>query len=110
MNKLQSVKFDKFFSNQSQTLKEVASAISKLNGALPAAIEHQAYAIKNTDNNMDDSIKDSISRRVTELETQFINVAGMIKDIGATKNGMMSVDELIAKYNVNLVQYSNDLE
>ena len=110
MNKLQSVKFDKFFINQAQTMKVIADAISKLNAHIPAAIEHQAYVLKNTDENMDESIKESISKRVTELEAQFIAVVLMINDLSATKKSEMTVDELIAKYKINLIKYSDDLE
>ena len=110
MNKLQAVKFDKFFVNQAQTMKVIADAISKLNANVPDAIEHQAYVLKNTDENMDESIKESISKRVTELEAQFIEVVLMINDISATKKSEMTVDELMAKYKVDFVKYSNDLE
>lgn len=110
MNKLQGKKFDKFFVNQEQTMKEIAQAISKLHAHVPAAIKHQAYALSNVDDNMDDSIKDSISRRVTALGAQFVEVVEMINDIVAVKDSLMTVDQLIAEYDVNLVTYSNDLE
>jgi hypothetical protein len=110
MNKLQAVKFDKFFVNQAQTMKVVADAVSKLNAAIPAAIKHQAYVLKNLDDNMDESIKESMSKRVEELEGQFMQVVSMVGDIAATRAKGMTADELIAKYNVDLVQYSNDLE
>ena len=59
---------------------------------------------------MDESIKESMSKRVAELEGQFMQVVSMVGDIAATRAKGMTADELIAKYNVDLVQYSNDLE
>ena len=51
-----------------------------------------------------------MSKRVAELEGQFMQVVSMVGDIAATRAEGMTADELIAKYNVDLVQYSNDLE
>jgi hypothetical protein len=110
MNKLQYVKFDKFFINQNQTMQAIASAISKLNANLPSAIAHQAYVLTNVDDNMDESIKMSISKRVDELEVQFMKVVEMITDISSTKASTMTVEELMSKYSVSMEQYSNDLE
>ena len=95
--------------NQKQTLSNIARQISQLNNDLSAAIDYQAYARKNPDLIVDDGLLAIINLGVDQLLAQYDEVDAKRIDILAVKNGTMTVDELIAKYNVDLNKYSVEL-
>lgn len=109
MNSTQQIKLTQYMKNQKETLSSIARSIASLNNDLAAAINHQAYARKNPDATVDAELLVLINIGVDELLTQYEQVDAKRLDILAVKNNNMTVDELIAKYNVNLETYSNQL-
>ena len=109
MNSLQQIKLTQYMTNQKATSASVARAIASLNNDLASAIEHQAYARKNPDGTVDPELLALMGAGVDALMSQFATVAEKQGDLLAVKEGTMSVDELIAKYGIDLTEYSNGL-
>ena len=109
MNSVQQIKLTQFNANQKDTSKNIARSVSSMNNDISAAIEHQAYARKNPDDNVDSGLLDLMGLSVDQLIIQFAEVAAKRDDLIAVKDGSMTVDDLIAKYNIDLVKYSSDL-
>ena len=109
MNSIQQLKLAQFSANQKQTVSSIARSIAQLNNDLAAAVEHQAYARKNPDNIIDDGFLALMGHGVDQLLAQFAQTAGKRDDLLAVKSGAMSVDDLIAKYNINVADYSDRL-
>lgn len=109
MNDLQAHKQTKYMINQKSTSSSVGRSIASLNNDLSAALEHQAYARKNPDTNVDASLLAAINIGVDQLLSQYAEVDAKRLDLLAVKGGAMTVDELIAKYNIDLTKYSNEL-
>lgn len=109
MNDLQGHQQTQFLINQKATSSSVAASISRLNNDLSAVLEHQAYARKNPDSNVDSSLLSAINIGVDQLLLQYSEVDAKRVDLIAVKNGTITVDELITKYNIDLVAYSNAL-
>ena len=95
--------------NQKSTSASVARSIASLNNDLAAAIQHQAYARKNPDLVVDEGLLTVMGLGVDALLAQFAEVAEKQNDLLAVKDGSMTVDELIVKYNMDLAAYSNRL-
>lgn len=109
MNTLQTLKLNKFDTNQKQTASSIASSIASLNNTMAAALEHQAYARKNPDSVVDADYLEFMGLSVDSLMAQFADVAQKQQDLLAVKDGAMSVDDMISKWNIDLVAYSNNL-
>ena len=109
MNSLQQIKLTQYMSNQKETVSNIARSISSLNKYLAAALELQAYARKNPDLIIDEELLNIIGFGVDELLAQYAEVDAKRIDLLAVKNNTMTVDELIAKYNIDLATYSNKL-
>jgi len=109
MNSLQQIKLTSYMTNQKATSKSVARSIASLNNDLAAALEHQAYARKNPDLVVDADLLAVIGLGVDELLAQYSEVDEKRIDLLNVKAGTMTVDELIAKYSINLTAYSNAL-
>ena len=109
MNSLQQIKLTQYMASQKATSSSVARSIASLNNDLAAAIQHQAYARKNPDLVVDEGLLTVMGLGVDALMTQFAEVAGKQSDLLAVKDGSMTVDVLISKYNLDLEAYSNGL-
>jgi len=109
MNSLQQLKLSSYMKNQKTTASSVARSISSLNSDLAAAIQHQIYARKNPDGNIDAEMVAALGVGVDQLMSQFAEVEAKQKDLLATKSGNMAVDDLHIKYPFDLAKYSNDL-
>ena len=109
MNSLQQIKLTQYMTNQKATSSVVARSISSLNNDLAAALEHQAYARKNPDANVDAELLSLMGLGVDELLAQYAQADEKRIDLLNVKDGTMTVDELIAKHNIDLVAYSNGL-
>jgi len=109
MDSVQAIKLTQFNTNQKATAASVARSISSLNNDLAAAIEHQAYARSNPDLNVDATMLTLMGAGVDGLLAQFAEVADKRDDLLAVKNGAMSVEDLIAKHNIDLAKYSASL-
>ena len=102
----QTIKLMNFNANQKATVQVIARAVSQLNAAMFQAIEHQAYARKNPDNVIDDELLAGMGSLVDDLMSKMAEVEAKRVDIAAVKAETMTVDESIAKYSINLVNYS----
>ena len=109
MNDLQRHKQTQYLINQKSTSSSIGGSISKLNNDLAAALEHQAYARKNPDENIDSSLLGAINIGVDQLLAQYAEVDEKRTDLLAVKDNTMTVDELITKYGIDLTKYSNSL-
>jgi hypothetical protein len=109
MNSLQQIKLTQYMTNQKQTSANIARSVSSLNNDLSAALEHQAYVRKNPDSNVDADLLVIIGLGVDQLLAQYDEADLKRIDLLAVKDGSMTVDDLIAKYNIDLIAYSNAL-
>ena len=109
MDSTQQHKLTQYMTNQKATSSSVARSISSLNNDLAAALRHQAYARKNPDTNVDAGLLAIIGLGVDRLLAQYSEVDEKRIDLLAVKSGTMTVDELIAKYSIDLSAYSNAL-
>ena len=109
MNSLQQIKLTTYMANQKATTKTIARSVSSLNHDLGAALEHQAYARKNPDGVVDADLLVIMGLGVDQLLAQYAVVDAKRLDLLAVKDGSMTVDDLIAKYNIDLTKYSNEL-
>ena len=109
MNSTQQLKLTQYNTNQKATASTIGRSISSLNNDLASALGHQAYARKNPDGVIDAELLAIINIGVDQLLAQYDEVDQKRLDLIAVKDGTMTVDELIAKYNIDLVKYSNDL-
>jgi hypothetical protein len=109
MNSIQQVKLTQYMTNQKQTSSNIARAISQLNNDLSAALQHQAYARKNPDLVVDSDLLAVLGLGVDQLLLQYDQINQKRIDLLAVKDDTMTVDELIAKYNIDITKYSNDL-
>lgn len=95
--------------NQKATAANVSRSIASLNNDLAAALEHQAYAHKNPDSNVDPELLEMMGYSFSELLAQYAEVDSKRIDLLNVKAGTMTADELVAKYNIDLAAYSNSL-
>lgn len=95
--------------NQKNTSSSIARSVSSLNNDLSAALEHQAYARSNPDGIIDAELLTIIGYGVDELLAQYAVVDEKRLDLLNVKSGAMTVEDLIAKYNIDLTAYSNGL-
>ena len=109
MNSLQQIKLTQYMKNQKETTSSISRSVSLLNNDLSAALEHQAYARKNPDAVIDAGLLVVIGLGIDELLAQYDEADLKRIDLLAVKSGSMTVDDLIAKYNIDLVAYSNAL-
>lgn len=109
MNSLQQLKLINFNTNQKATAKSIARSVSQLNNDLAAALSHQAYALLDPDLIIDESILDVMLGDLTELIAQFTEASNKAQDLIAVRNKAMTPEDVVAKYGIDLVSYSNDL-
>ncbi|MFT6586098.1 MAG: hypothetical protein ACJAUY_000679 [Cognaticolwellia sp.] len=109
MNSIQQLKLSNFAKNTSETRKQVAGSIAKLNADLSAAIGHQVYARKNPDSNVDTGLLEHVGAGFEEQIPYFYEIKEKIDDLIAVKNGAMTVDEIATKYGKDALNYSADL-
>ena len=109
MNSTQQIKLTQYMKNQKETSSSVARSISSLNNDLAAALEHQAYARKNPDSVVDAELLAILGLGVDQLLAQYTEVDEKRIDLLNVKAGTMTADELVTKYNIDLVNYSNSL-
>ena len=109
MSSIKQIKLTQYMTNQKATTSNIARSISSLNNDISAGLEHQAYARKNPDDVIDTELLEIIDIGVDQLLAQYEEVNLKRLDLIAVKDGAMGVDELIVKYNIDLVAYSNGL-
>ena len=109
MNSIQQIKLTQYMKNQKETSASIARSIASLNNDLTAALQHQAYARKDPDLVVDSGLLNVIGYSVDELLSQYAEVDQKRLDLLAVKANTMAVDDLIAKYNIDITSYSNGL-
>ena len=109
MNTLQTLKLGKFDTNQKATVASIAQSISKLNNDLGAALNHQAYVLKNPDENIDANYIEIMDASMFELISAFDEIEEKKQDLIPVSMGGLSADDLIIKYNIDLTNYSDGL-
>ena len=109
MNTLQTLKLNKFDTNQKTTVDLIGQSIAKLNNDLGAALKHQAYVLKNPDENLDASYIETMDAAMFELISKFAKIEEKKQDLLPISMGGLSADDLITKYAINLTNYSDSL-
>tara|TARA_R110002020_G_C16284473_1_gene772019 strand:+ start:146 stop:478 length:333 start_codon:yes stop_codon:yes gene_type:complete len=109
MDSVQQLKLTQFNTNQKQTGSSIGRSIASLNNDIAAAIEHQAYARVNPDGVVDAGLLSVMGYSVDQLMAQFAEVAEKQTDLLAVKDGTMTPEALVTKYNIDLSSYSNSL-
>lgn len=102
-------KFNTLNEFRKATSKGVSRAISELNGHASAAIKQSAYMHTNPDDNGSDELVPIIQAEFDLLVTAFAEVQSKLSDLIAVRSGTMTSGELLAKYNVNLDEFSAEL-
>lgn len=102
-------KFDKAKDDIDSTERTATNAISQLNAAANAMLNQQAYLRKDPDANNAGELLPVVQPGFEAGAAAFNEVAGKLADMQAVHAGTMTVDELIAKYDINLTSYSATL-
>ena len=109
MSDLNSLKLQKLNSERKKTQRDVSNHISHLNNAADAAMRQQAYMHKNPDANGADQLIAVIHPEFLEAAAAFNEVAAKLQDMQLVSAGQMTIDDFIAKYAINLEEFSNEL-
>jgi hypothetical protein len=103
-------KFRTFNSERKATLKAVSTDVSSLNKELLIGIKQQAYMRSNPDNNGVDELLPIVSGDIDAISTALSRANIVANDLMQVKDGMMTVEQLLAKYPaINLDEYSSEL-
>ncbi|AJP43414.1 hypothetical protein EP12_06665 [Alteromonas australica] len=106
---LEYLKFTNLNSERKRTQRNVATAISNLNAAADSALKQQAYMRVNPDNNGADELIVITKPDFDACASAFNEVAAKLIDMQAVQAGTMTIDECIAKYGIDLTEYSKEL-
>lgn len=103
------IKASNFNNERKATMRDVANYISKLNVGAITALKQQAYVRKNPDDNGVDKFKDILAVDIGNIATSLAEVNDKLADLMKVKSDVMTVDELISKYSIDLAGYSSEL-
>lgn len=103
------IKASNFNDDRKATMRDVASSLSKLNVLANKALKQQAYVRKNPDDNGVDEFKTVLSADIDSISASLSEVNEKLSDLMKVKSDEMTVDELIAKYSIDLAGYSLEL-
>ena len=106
---LEHLKFTNLNSERKSTQRSVATAISNLNAAADSALKQQAYMRVNPDNNGANELIPICQGDFDSCSAAFNEVAAKLMDMQAVQAGTMTVEDCIAKYGIDLTEYSNEL-
>ena len=84
-------------------------SLSKLNVLANKALKQQAYVRKNPDDNGVDEFKAVLSADIDSIAASLAEVNDKLADLMKVKSDVMTVDELISKYSIDLAGYSSEL-
>ena len=103
------IKASNFNVDRKATMRDISSAISKLNTQADKALKQQAYVRVNPDNNGVDEFKDILAGDIDGIATSLSEVNAKLADLMAVKAEVITIEELIAKYSIDLDGYSSEL-
>ncbi len=103
MSKL--INFNKDFK---YVLQSINGATSSLTGKLPAAIKQQCWI--HTNGNVSAEDITAMQPAFNAAITNFYSLLPMVEDMVSTQKGDITIEELIAKYSVDVAQYDSELE
>lgn len=109
MNSIQAIKLTHYITNYKASGVAAARSIAELNNTLGGALTYQAYARKDPDGIIDEDLLALMSYSLDQLLAQYDEVDAKRADLLAVRSGDMTVDELIAKYQIDLTTFSNEL-
>jgi hypothetical protein len=89
-------------------LQSINGAVSSLQGKLPAAIKQQCWIHSNGNVSADDIAE--IQPAFNAAITDFYSLMPMVEDMVATQAGELTIEDLAAKYSVDVAQYDSELE
>lgn len=109
MSEINTLKLQNLNSERKKTQRSVSNAISQLNTAADTAMRQQAYMKKNPDNNGADQLIAVVHPDFLAAASAFNLVAQKLQDMQLVSSGDLSVDDFMAKYNIDLTEFSNGL-
>lgn len=109
MSEINTLKLQNLNEARKRTQRDVSNFISQLQSAADTAMHQQAYMHKNPDANGADQLIPIVHPAFLEIAAEFNKAAAKLSDMQKLSSGEITVDELIAKYNMNLGEFSNGL-
>lgn len=109
MSDLNTLKLSNLNELRKQTEREVSRAISQLNAATGSAMRQQAYMHKNPDTNGADQLIPVATPNFNASAAEFNAIAEKLTDMQKVQAGTLTVDDFIAKYSIDLTEFSNGL-
>ena len=102
-------KFNTINQRRKDTTKGVSRAVSELNKHTTDALKQQAYIRTNPDDNGADELIPIVQVDFDALVIALAEVQGKLNDLTAVRNGALSVEDSVTKYNINLDEFSDEL-
>jgi len=102
-------KFSNLNKARKSTHKQVVSNLSQLMAFSMNAIKQQCYMRENPDDNGADELIAVVTPDFIEASEMFNDVKERLEDLQSVALGTMTTDEMKAKYSVDLVEYSQEL-
>jgi len=102
-------KFNTLNEQRKSTTKSVSRAISELNRGASEAIKQSAYMHTDPDSNGVGELVPIVQVEFDALVIAFAEVQSKLGDLISVREGQMTVESLVTKYNVDLVTFSNEL-
>ena len=109
MSEINTLKLQSLNEGRKKTQREVSNLISQLHSAADTAMTQQAYMHKNPDANGADQLIPIVHPAFVEIALEFNKAAEKLSDMQKLSNGEITVEELIAKYSIDLSEFSNGL-
>lgn len=103
-------KLTNFNKDYKATSQSIRSAVSQATLQLNTAIKQQGYIRKNPDGNISEADIVSMQDTFIQILSDFKGLIPLVDDMEAVHTGALTVDALIEKYNVDVDQYSAELE
>ena len=102
-------KFSKLNQVRKTTAQQIGNNISQLNTLANDVMRQQAYMRKDPDGNSAGDLLPIVEPDFLALVAAFNEVSAKLEDVKAVHAGTMTPDELIAKYSLDLIEFSNGL-
>lgn len=102
-------KFSNLNKARKATHKNVVSSLSQLLSFSMDAIKQQCYMHENPDDNRADELLAVVTPDFIEASEMFNSVKARLEDLQSVATGAMTTAEMKAKYAVDLVEYSGEL-
>lgn len=106
---LDQLKFSNLNTLRKETQRKVSNAISQLNAAADEAMKQQAYMHSNPDDNGANELIAVATPDFNASAQAFNQVAQKLQDMQLVQAGTLSIADYIAKYNIDLSEFSERL-